>query len=428
VDQTIPPEAMPIDVQKHNFFWGVMNGVLFFTSEVLLDPTLVMVSFLSHLTTNPILLGLMIPIRDGLWGLPQIWVSSFLQNHPYKLLFYKKATYIRIFFWVLLVLVMNFVGSTGWWLAGFFIIFIMSSLVNSLGGLPFLEVVSKTIPPVRRGVFFAWRLGLAGILSVAASFLTRWLLDPKNGIPFPHNYGILAIFFLLFAVSGLVVFFFVQEPEDKVLLPKVSVLTQLRRSRENLQSDHDYRNYLLLQTTIIIGGMATPFFAVYVQHELGGSVAMVGIYLFVVTVTNLISNIVFGRISNRIGYKKIQYLSTMCGLTLSCIVLVLTILAVPLNISGWTASIVLIFVFILWGIRTTGLGISGNSLLLGITPSKDRSLYIGFTNSLMGILLIFTGISGVIVKIMGFQTLLVITILANIFALFFVAKIQKAGI
>ena len=70
---------------RRNFTLGVMNGLLYITAETVMDPTLVMVAFLSHLTNSPLLLGLVLPIRDGAWSLPQLWVSGYLQSVPHKL-------------------------------------------------------------------------------------------------------------------------------------------------------------------------------------------------------------------------------------------------------------------------------------------------------------------------------------------------------
>jgi hypothetical protein len=54
--------------------------------------------------------------------------------------------------------------------------------------------------------------------------------------------------------------------------------------------------------------------------------------------------------------------------------------------------------------------------LLDISPVAERSLYLGFTNSLLGIVLFATTVSGVVVQSFGFMTLLAFTLLAHAFA------------
>jgi hypothetical protein len=202
-------------VLRRNFRLGVLNGVFYISAETLLDPTLVLVTFLSMLTPSPLLLGLLLPIRDGAWALPQIWVSGYLQSIPHKLTIYRRLSLMRILLWAALAVTINFVRDPNWLLAAFFVVFTFSSLISGLAGLPFFEVVSKTIPPERRGEFFAWRLGLGGAGSVVASIIVRWLLDPAGPLPFPSNYGLLSVLFFILATVSMIAFNQVMEPVEQ---------------------------------------------------------------------------------------------------------------------------------------------------------------------------------------------------------------------
>jgi predicted MFS family arabinose efflux permease len=176
---------------------------------------------------------------------------------------------------------------------------------------------------------------------------------------------------------------------------------------------------------MMIAGAATPFFAVYVQQQLGGSPAMVGIYLGILTISGLISNALLGKISRRVRYSRIMYLATLAGICMSGLVLLLAVAARTLEISASTANLWLLPVFILAGIRNAAAGVAGNSLLLNIAPDQDRSLYIGFGNSLMGIVLLITGFSGVIVTVMGFEALFLFTIAAHLLAIWSVRSVDR---
>jgi MFS family permease len=120
------------------------------------------------------------------------------------------------------------------------------------------------------------------------------------------------------------------------------------------------------------------------QKELGGPSEMIGIYLSVTIASNLVSNILFGRLSFNRGNRSVLVVAAMGGTLMSGLVVLLALLAKPLGISGTAAAYWLIPVFVLSGIRGTGIGVSSNSMLLDITPPGDRSLYIGFTNTILG--------------------------------------------
>jgi len=85
--------------ETRNFRLGVINGALFTLAETLMDPTLVMVAFVSALTSSPLLIGLIVPLRNTGWFLPQLYVSTFLQSWPYKKPLYSAMAVIRTLAW-----------------------------------------------------------------------------------------------------------------------------------------------------------------------------------------------------------------------------------------------------------------------------------------------------------------------------------------
>ncbi|MEK6574531.1 MAG: hypothetical protein AABZ58_09495, partial [Chloroflexota bacterium] len=61
---------------QRDFWLGVLNGLFFLLGETLIDPTLVIATFVSHLTASALWVGLIVPLLDGTWFLPQLWVSG----------------------------------------------------------------------------------------------------------------------------------------------------------------------------------------------------------------------------------------------------------------------------------------------------------------------------------------------------------------
>jgi MFS family permease len=404
----ITPESRSI------YRWGIFQGALYMVGETLLDPTLVLVAYLVNLTHSPIIFGLVLPIRDGLWYLPQIWVSSIVQSMPRKISFYRIGTVLSLICNLALALTINFVHQPELALMLFFVFYALSSLFSGFRGLPFMVVISKTIPPRMRGEFFAYRLALTGLFSIGASLFVKWVLDPANGIPFPSNFGILSYFFLGIAAVSLTIFCLFKEPPDTVLQPRISVKAQISRAWALTKNNRQFSSFISVSILVMLAGTATPFFAVYVQHSLGGSSGMVGVYLGITVVANLLCNFLLGRVSRRRGSHWLMSFGNLSGLVMLALVLALVVFAGPLKISGALASYWLMPVFALWGARNAGINISLNSLLLDIAPPHDNSLYIGFANSVQGIFTLLAGLSGLVVDTLGFSTLLVITISAQL--------------
>lgn len=415
----------PGNYSPRNFRLGVINGILYMMADTLFDPTLVLVAFLSNLTASPLLLGAVLPLRDGGWSLPQLWISGYLQSKPEKLPLYNKMTVVRMVIWGLLFVSITFVREPNWSILLFFLLYGIGSAASGVGGMAFLEVVGRTIKPRRRGEFYAWRLGGAGILGIGASLLVRYLLDPQSQIHFPYNFSILSGLYFLFASVGVMVFSFVKEGHDYPVIPKATTRDQIKRFLDVLRTNQHFRYYLTMQSMLIVANAATPFFAVYVIQVLGGPKAMIGVYLAAATIASLLANLILGRISLAYGNRRVMSFASLTGLVMSATVLLLVIIAPILQISPLNAGLWLVPVFIFSGIRTTGIGISGNSLLLDLSPHDERTLYIGFTNTFLGIILLLTALSGLVYANFGFLALLVLTGIAHLIALITARKMHR---
>ncbi len=406
----------PLKPDMRNYRLGVVNGVLYILSETLLDPTLVLIAYLSHLTQSPILLGILLPLRDGAWALPQLWVATFLPAIPRKITYYQKLSVVRILSWGSIALVINFVNDPSVVLVAFFIAYALASLASGLSGLAFLEIVGKTIPAERRGEFFAWRFGLGGLMGVGASLLVRWLIAPDGPLLFPHNYGVLAALYFVAASSSLLLYNLVDEPPDEIPGQRKKFSGQLRQAWAYLRSDAVYRKFITMQAMMTVAGSATPFFAVFVQQSLGGSKAMVGVYLAVTIITNLLSNLFFGRMSRRFGNRRVMVSAMFAGLCMSLFVTLLAIFGRRLGVTGRAADLFLVPVFVLSGMRGTGIGVAANSLLLDIAPLSARTLYLGFSNTFLGLVMLATFASGLVLSLVGFAGLAALTLGAHLLA------------
>jgi MFS family permease len=202
-------------------------------------------------------------------------------------------------------------------------------------------------------------------------------------------------------------------------------LAGFRAALAELRLNANYRRLLTVQSLITLSAAATPFFAVYVQGELGGSKDWLGVYLGVIMLTNLLANLLFGWLSRRAGNQRVLVVALSAGGIMSLAVLVLTLLAGPLGLSPLAASIWLAPVFFLSALRTTGVAISSNSLLMNIAPDEKRSLLIGFNQSFLGVVMLLNGASGLVVAGLGLPVLLGFTLLMHLGALFLIFGVKE---
>lgn len=387
---------------RRNFTVGVINGALFIFAETILDPNLVLVWFLSRLGASNLWVALVSPIRDGLWFLPQLLVSRLMRHRVYYMDVYRRMAVVRA--------LGAFAMALGVWLAAphptgmllaFFIPYCVISLASGISGLPFMEIVGKTIPPRQRGVFFAARLFFGGLLGLAASGMVRLLLEERAGLAFPHNVVLLFFIFAIFTSIGMAVFATVVEPPS--LSPDgSSPPLPWREAIRALWRRASYRLFLGARVALMWAAIATPFFTAYAVRDLGVPDAMIGLYLGFNVGASLLSNLLWSWISVRRGHRAVLEGATVGGL----IGVLWALMVGPLSgvwpgMAGW----LMLPVFILSGMYASGAAIGGMSLLLEIAPGHDRPLTIGLTNTLLGIALLSTAIGGLIADLIGYRGL-----------------------
>jgi len=222
-----------------NFICFVLDYVFFGVGMAFVSQTTVLPSFVSQLTDSAPLIGLASTIQTGAWLLPQLIAASYLadkdRKKPYILL---PAAVGRPVFWLLAgILFLPGDRPPTLILGLFFVSLAIFMGTDALASVAWFDVLSKAIPPTRRGRLIGAGQVLSGLLTVGAGAVVNALLGPQ-GPPFPHNYALL--FFLAglsFVVSWLAISF-LREPVKptqakrlpwNAFLPKL--LTVLRENR-----------------------------------------------------------------------------------------------------------------------------------------------------------------------------------------------------
>ncbi|MCJ7668137.1 MAG: MFS transporter [Anaerolineae bacterium] len=393
---------------RRNFILGVVNGAFFQFSNAIISPCLVLPLFVRYLTGSHLLVGLVPSIQDAGWFLPQLVASRYIQQRPQKMVYYGVTAIIRIGSWGLLTLALFTLGGNRPLLLGIFVsLLVVSSFASGVGGIPFLDIVGKTIPVTRRGSFFGGRNFFGGILAFAGGFIIKYALD-QSGYPFPINFGFL--FTLSFLALSVSLFLFTQvvEPVGPVHEGEVALLQQFGRALKIVEKDSRYRRFLFLRLCLMATQMATPFYILYARERLGIPGGMVGLYLSGMTLVSVGSNLIWSRISDRQSNKLLLQIASILGLSVPLSALFiphLSGLLSPKNL-GYLFSVV----FLLLGSYSAGVEIGNMNFLLEISPAAERPIYFGFINTILGMALVASAVGGVIVEVAGSDVLFSLTL------------------
>ncbi|MBC7226436.1 MAG: MFS transporter [Thermoflexales bacterium] len=387
---------------RRSFILGVVNGALFEFAERLIDPPLVLTWFVSRLTSSNLLVGLVAPLGDAGWFLPQVFIAGLVQRMPRKMLSYTLASVVRAISWLLVAAAVWWVDDPTLLLVAFFTLYGVARLAAGLGGLGFFEVVAKTIPANRRGSFFAWRLLTGGLLGLGAGVVTREVL---NRFPFPHGHALLFVIYNAVIIPAMLAFIIIREPPGTAVSRTPTLRQQLRRAGQLLRTDAVFRRYMGMRTALGLAGIALPFYGVYARNVLGAPEGMVGIYVTVRVAAGLMANLPWGSVGDRKGNRLVTlWLSLGNALTALLALALAGWVALSPSRGPWLPYLALPL-FFLNGALTPASTLVGSNFLLELVPEAERPLYLGLSNTLIGIIVLISGLGGLVVDLLGYAGL-----------------------
>ncbi|MFC3835524.1 MULTISPECIES: MFS transporter [Deinococcus] len=389
---------MPRVEWSRNEKLGILNGWGASLGDGFLNVPVVVAGFAARLGAPNWVIGLLPSIAAGGWMLPQLLVAARVRALPYKLPVYRSAAGVRTGAYLAMVLVAGLLADRpALCLTLFVLAMLINSLASGVSGLPFLEVISKTVPSERRARFFGTRNLYGGLLAFGAGLLVRLILG--SPLEFPYDYALIFALGTVAYTIGYAVLGRVDEPPDP---PQVAqgVRGELRAIPETLRDPH-FRAFLTVRLLLAGASMSDPFYAANALRELKFPPATLGIFVMALTGAAPLSNVVWQRVAERKGSRRIiRYATFFYGLAPLYAVLV-----GALELGPWAY----LGVFILTSVAAQGFNLGHTNHLLNIAPAGERSRYIGTLNTLVGAALFMPVLGGLLADVGGYPAVFILS-------------------
>jgi len=417
-----------------------MNGMLVNLGNAFVDPFTVLPVFIATFGGSSILVGLVTAAFTAGWFLPQVFVAGMAQTRRFVLPIYTASAAFRL---------IGFVGAGAsvFWIdpshRGAVLACVigglsLNALAAGVGGIPFLEITSKTVPVNQRGAFFGGRRVMGGVLGVVAGILiaavlggdpgaiwsrTSFYLVMKDfalkthlaGHPFPYDYGILIIIGGLVSATGVLSYLFVKEPPALHVAQPMPLRRQLAEGFAMLKSIPDYRAFLWMRVFYQLTAMCFPFYATFAYARLGFSQASVGLFVSIWLGAGVLSNLVWGPLLDRRGHRIVFVWTAAISVVPPIVILLLAVLRPHAQASSAIGVFTAVaLTFLMNGFVRAGRFIANHTYLLEAAPLERRPLYIGFMNSMTFPFMLSPILGGAIVGLFGYSTLFVIGAVAAI--------------
>jgi MFS family permease len=425
-----------------NFMLGVVNGALMNLAHAFEDPRTILPVFVLRLTSSDAMVGLVAGIFMAGWYLPQFLVSSLVEHKKRQLPFYILCAKIRIASRIPLVLSVFLIGDSTptllFWV--FLVFYTTTSLGAGFAGVPFLEIVAKTVHEKRRGSFFGTRRLIGAVLGIGAGLVAKEVLAPGFRLEFPSNFGLLMTFATISAAVGIFAFCKVDEPANLVAGVRRPFKEHIRSGMALIEADGNYRKFLLTRLLWSATAMAFPFYAVYAITDLGMAESAVGIFVTLWVAGTLISNFVWSQVIDRLGSRAALVGSGVLGIAsplIACLVIFLPegALHLPYPLSELAAGngmggrhVLFMSTFVMNAFAFNGRLISNMTYLLEISPEERRPTYIGLANTLSFPLELSPVVGGLLAGWTSYFWLFVASAGIGAIGLWSVLLLKRAGI
>jgi len=388
---------------KRNFLLLAFDTSFFTFSISLLSQDTVLPGFLSYLTDNPVIIGLIPAIYNLGFFLPQIISSFITQNTPKRkgyILFIAIAERIGILM-IAATAQATSALSPAFTVPLFLISFTIYSSTFGLIMPAYSDYISKAIYK-NRGLYYGVNQALSGIIGFFASLVTTRILD-LNGFPF--NYRML--FWISFGASFVspILIANLKEVQFPVQPKKKTVRMFARHILEVIKKNQNLRRYVFARQLIGLAAMGFSFYAVYSLKTYGLSASILGVYTMVIIISQSLSGILWGYIGDKFGYKIPLVISTILIFIQGLIALLVDD---PISIMLISATI---------GIVYSAMYICHANLIFELAPPEETSLFIGLSNSLIAPIIGTAPIlAGAIIEGLGYRSLFFAVAISALFA------------
>lgn len=420
------PQTLTARAARRNFRLGVVNGILFTLGAAFNDPSLVMTLLMRQLGGSLAVVGLLPALQNGGWLLPQMIVGGRLQAQRYKLPVYRRSSILRIIAYGAMVLAIFAIPvlPASAVIGVILLCYALYNLAGGTGSLGFQDVVAKVIPPRQRGMFFGIRQLVGGLLAfLVAGPIVQIMVAANAPLPFPYNFGLLATLSYVFICVGLTSFMLVQEPPQEQVAPAVPLLQGLRRAPMLLRRNPDYRWFIAVRLLSRVGQVGDPFYIIFATEVLNVPTRMVGIYLATRSLSAALSNIYWGRLGDRVGNRMLLLQTGGLILLTPFLALLVPILTLPFGQEALNWSFALVFLSM--GLAMDGNNTAGLTYLMEIAPAAERTSYIGFANTLLGVVTLLPVLGGVLIAALGYRGVFTLAAAFALLALLAVLKLSE---
>ena len=386
-----------------NFVLNVVNGTASKLAEQVASAKVALPWLLSAIGAPASLVGFLLPLRQAGTLLPQLFISGQMRRFPVRKWFWVGSAMVQVLMLILMIVAALILPpfAAGMLVAAFLLIF---SLARGVGSLSFQDVTGKTIPKGRRGRMLAARSMIGGLLTIAVGLGLKTVRSNDD----VAAAALLLLFCgaLLWSIAALA--FAAIREEPGATEGGRNAISEARVGMGFVMKESWYLRYLAARTALLSVEIAAPFYVLYVREKLPLQTGTLGLIIVAAGLAAALSSPIWGKFAD-LSSRKVLVIGGLMGAATGSAALLIAVLP-----SSFQNPYVYGSIFILLGFAEAGVLLGRKTFLIDQIDPAQRTTYVAFANTAMGVVTLIFGFLGVLAQIVGIPTLIVVLIVLGL--------------
>jgi MFS family permease len=369
---------------RRNFIVNGLDSATWLFGASFISVAAVLPVYARHITDSAIVIGLIPALTDFGFYIPQLFLAPTVERRPRKFPLVLILGFVERLPYLFLPFAALWLDDLNQKMAVLLFILLMAwkSIGSGIVAIPWQEMIAKIIPVTHRGRYFGLSHLVGQFMGVGGAALAALVLAV---FPYPQNFAIsfglgnigiwLSYLFLSFTIEPSRPVPPIQHEQGKYHL----------RLKQILNTDTNYRTYLVSRWLSYLGTMAFGFVAVFGVEQFFLPDSMAGIYTSILFATGVAGYFVWGPLGDHLGHKHVMELTILLWILALVTIILTTITSFQLG---------LVLAFALMGFGSAGSVLSDFNLTMEFGPEAERPTYIGLARAITAPALLLAPILG----------------------------------
>ena len=338
----------------------------------------------------PVVLGLLVPIREAGSLVPQLFIGGVIRRLPIRKWVWVAGSAVQAACVVGIgIVAFRLEGvSAGAAILGLIACF---SLARGFCSVSSKDVIGKTIPKKVRGRLTGWSASMAGVVTIGIGVVLAVPLTETGDM---KVIGMLLVGAGLLWIVAAAIFSMVREyPGDTGGSRSAG---EALASLSLLVADRPFRRFVITRALLMCSALSAPFYVALAQQHRGSAAAVLGSFVAAAGLASLLSAPVWGRFSDR-SSRKVMIAAALLTSGIGLLTFVVQSRLPGLIQAYWFLPAV----YFALSVAHSGVRVGRKTYIVDFASGNKRTDYVAISNTVIGVLLLLAGSVGALAPIIG---------------------------